>query len=83
MNNLEQSQIFFLISSVGFIVLWSLMAIFLFYLIKAMHTVSRIADKIEKDVHNISNSTKEMVEDMRDSAVFRFLFGKNKRHSKD
>jgi len=48
-----------------------------------MHTVSRIADKIEKDVHNISNSTKEMVEDMRDSAVFRFLFGKNKRHSKD
>ena len=82
MGALEQSQIFFFISSIGFVVLWGLLAVLLVYLIKATQTVSRIMDKVEKDIHTIGDTTKEMVEEMRDSLVFRFLFGKKKRHNK-
>ena len=82
MNSLIQSQIFFFISSVGFVLLWILAAIFLFYLIRATNTFSRIMNKLEKDIDEIGDTTKEMVEDMRDSTIFNFLFGKKRRHRK-
>lgn len=83
MNTIIQSQIFFFISSVGFVVLWILAAIFLFYLIRATNTFSRIMNKLEKNIDKIGDTTKEMVEDMRDSTVFNFLFRKKKKHRKD
>jgi uncharacterized protein YoxC len=83
MNTLLQTQIFFFISSVGFVFLWILVAIFLFYLIRAMHTFSRIMDRIEKDMNNLSDKTKDLFEDMRNSLIFNFLFGKKKKHKKD
>ena len=78
-----QSQIFFFISSVGFVFLWVLVAIFLVYLIRATNTFSRIMNRIEKDIDEIGDTTKEMVEDMRDSMIFRFLFGKKRKTRKD
>ena len=83
MNTLLQSQVFFFISSIGFILLWILAAIFLFYLIRATNILSKIMEKIEKDVENVGDTTKEMLEDVRDSAIFNFLFRKKKRHRKD
>ena len=83
MNTIIQSQIFFFISSVGFVVLWILAAIFLFYLIRATNTFSRIMNKLEKNIDKIGDTTKEMVEDMRDSTVLNFLFRKKKKHRKD
>jgi uncharacterized protein YoxC len=83
MDTLLQTQVFFFISSVGFVFLWILVAIFLFYLIRAMNTFSRIMDRIEKDMNNISDTTKDLFEDMRNSVIFNFLFGKKKKHKKD
>jgi amino acid permease len=82
MSTLLQSQVFFFISSVGFVVLWILVAIFLFYLIRATRIFSRIMEKVEKDINNIGDTTKELLEDMRDSIIFNFLFGKKRRKSK-
>jgi large-conductance mechanosensitive channel len=79
MNTLLQSQVFFFISSIGFVLLWILVAIFLFYLIRATNTFSRIMDRVEKDIDNIGDTTKEMLDDIRDSAVFNLLLGKKKR----
>jgi hypothetical protein len=78
MNTLTHSDTFFIISSFGFVTLWILVAIFLVYLIRIMHLFSRIMEKIEKDVDKISETTKDMFLDMRESAVFKFLFGKKK-----
>lgn len=78
-----QSQIFFFISSVGFIVLGVFVAILLFYLIRISHTFSRIIDKMEKDIDNIGDITEELLEDMRDSSLFRFFFGRKKRRNKN
>ena len=78
-----QSQVFFFISSVGFVTLWILVAIFLVYLIRATNTFSKIMEKVEKDINEIGDTTKEMVEDMKDSVIFNFLFKKKRKHRKD
>ena len=82
MDTLLQSQVFFFISSVGFVLLWILVAIFLYYLIRATSAFSRIMEKVEKDIGNIGDTTREMLDDLRDNIVFKFLFGKKKRKNK-
>ena len=79
MDAILQSQVFFLISSVGFILVWLLVAVFLFYLIRATNTFSRIMDKIEKNIDSVGDTTKEMLEDMRQSVIFNFFFRKKKK----
>lgn len=83
MDTILQSQIFFFISSIGFIVLGALLAVFLFYLIKATNTLSRIMSMVERDIDSVGDITKEMLEDVRDSTVFNFLFKKKKKGRKD
>jgi len=83
MDTLLQSQIFFFISSIGFIILWVVVAICLIYLIRATAIFSRIMEKIEKDIDNIGDTTAEVLDDMRESAIFQFLFRrKKKRYNK-
>lgn len=83
MNTLLQSEVFFFISSIGFVTLWILVAIFLFYLIRATRVLSKIIEKVEKDVDSIGDTTKEMIEDVRDSVVFNFLFRKKRKSRKN
>jgi len=83
MDAIEQSQVFFLISSVGFVVLWILLAVLIAYLIRATRTFSRIIEKAEKDIDEIGDTTKELIEDMKNSAVFNFLFRKKRKHPKN
>jgi uncharacterized protein YoxC len=79
MDTMEQAQIFFLISSIGFVILGILASVLLYYVIRATKTFSKLMEKVEKDVDNIGDTTKEMLEDVRDSAVFSFLFRKKKK----
>ncbi len=83
MNTILQSQVFFLISSVGFVTLWIFVAVFLFYLIRATKVLSRIMEKVEKDIDNIGDTTKEMLEEVKNSTVFNFLFKKKRKSRKD
>jgi uncharacterized protein YoxC len=82
MTTIMQSQIFFFISSLGFIILGVLVAIILIYIMRALDLFSNILEKVEKDIDSMGDTTKEMLEDMRDSSVFRFLFGGKKRRKK-
>ena len=83
MNTLLQSQIFFFISSVGFVVLWIFVAIFLFYLIRTTKTLSKIMNKVEKDIESVGDTTKEILEEIKDSTIFNFLFKKKKKVHKE
>ena len=65
MSTLIQSQVFFFISSVGFVILWILVAIFLVYLIRIIHTFTRIMKQIEKNIDEIGDTTKDMLSDLR------------------
>jgi len=77
----EQMQTFFFISSLGFISLWILVAIFLFYLIRAVRTFSKIMERVEKDIDSIGDTTKEVLEEVKDNAVFNFLKKKKSKKS--
>ena len=83
MTTVMQSQIFFFISSVGFIILGILVGIVLVFILRAVNSFSKILKKLEKDVSSMSDTTKEMLEDVRDSNVFRFLFKGKKKHKKN
>ena len=83
MDTLLQSQVFFFISSIGFVLLWTLVAILLFYLIRITRNFSRIMDKIENNINKIGDTTKEMLEELRDSTIFNFLFKKKRKSRKD
>jgi uncharacterized protein YoxC len=78
-----QSQIFFFISSVGFIIIWVLVACILLYFLQAMRTFANIMDTIDDNINNIGDMTKELLEDIRNNSVFNFLFGKKKTHKKN
>jgi len=40
-------------------------------------------DKIEKDIEKIGDTTKEMIEDLKGSFIFNFLFRKKRRTRKE
>jgi cell division protein FtsL len=79
MEQFSQMQIFFLISSVGFVIVFILASIFLFYLITTIYSLRRIIFKIEKGIDRIGDTTKDLLEDMRDNIIFKFIFGRKKR----
>jgi len=83
MNGILSSQVFFIISSVGFVILWIFVAILLFYLIRITRTFSAIMDKIEDNINRIGDTTKEMLEDLRDSTIFNFFLRKRRKSRKD
>jgi hypothetical protein len=83
METLSQAEIFFLISSVGFVILWILAGILLFYLIHIIKTFSQIMDKIERDINKVGDITKEMFEELKNSIVWNFLFKKKRKTRKN
>ncbi len=77
-----KSDVFFVISSAGFVVLSVLLAIAIFYAIRAFRTWGRILDKLEGNVESMGDTAKDMLEDVRDSNIFRFIAGRRKRNKK-
>lgn len=83
MNGLSNAELFFIISSVGFVVLWSLLAVLLYYLIRATRAFDRIIERVEGDINKVGDITREMFEEMRDSAIWNFIFRKKKKTNKN
>jgi hypothetical protein len=78
MNTLAHADIFFFISSIGFIVLASLGIVVLVYVVGILKRIRKISEKIGDNVEDISSDAKEFVRDIRDSAIYRMLFGRKK-----
>lgn len=79
MTTLMQSEIFFFVSSIGFIILGVLAAAILISILRAVRAFSRIVEKVEKDIDSIGDTTKEMLDDMRESSIFQFLFRRKRK----
>ncbi len=82
MNSLMQSDIFFFVSSIGFIVI-ALLSIFLILAcIRALSSLIKILEKIESSLDSIGDATMDLIEDMRSNIFFRMFFHpKKKQHA--
>ena len=83
MTTLLHSEIFFFISSIGFIIVWILIVILLIHIIRLSRTLSRIMNRIEKNVDTLSDTTNDMLLDIQESTLFQFLFGKKRKGRKN
>jgi len=82
MTHIIQSELFFFISSIGFIVFGVLATILLLKMIRIANTFQRIIRKAEKDIDSIGDTTKEIIEEIHDSPVFKFLtHSQKKKHT--
>lgn len=79
MNSLPHADVFFLVSTIGFIVIFILIAIGLIYIISLLKRINRISKKIEKDIDNIGDTAKDFIMQLWDSAIFSWIFGKKKK----
>ncbi len=76
------SDIFFFISSIGFIILGILAAILLVYLIRAVRSFVNISEKIESSMETIGDATMELIDDLRDNIFFKMIFPAKKKQRK-
>ena len=82
MTNILQSEIFFFISSLGFIILGIFAVVTFIHILRAVRIFSSILEKAEKDIDSIGDTSKEMLEEIQNSIVFRFLFQGKKKQKK-
>jgi len=82
MNNVIHADIFFFISSIGFVVLFIMLVIIGVYMIQLSRTVVRISKKVEQDIDTIGDTAKDLVLDLKENSIFSLLFRKRKKYTK-
>lgn len=79
MNSIAHANTFFLVATIGFIIIFALIAIGLIYLICLFKSILRISKIIEKDIETIGDTTKDFIMQLWDNRLFSWLFGKKRR----
>ena len=79
MNSLPHANLFFLVSTIGFVIIFILVAIGLIYIIALFKNILRITKKIEKDIDNIGDTAKDFIGQLWGSALFSMIFGRKKK----
>ena len=75
-----QSEIFFFISSIGFIIIGILGIILLILCIRMVSSFMRILERVELSMDSIGDVTMELIDDMRDSFFFKMFFRSRRKH---
>jgi hypothetical protein len=79
MNTLLKADIFFFITSIA-VVLITLSVIFVsFYAVKALEQARLALKEVEEHVGDTTEDVKDLILDLRESTIFRFLFRKKSR----
>lgn len=79
MNSLVHADIFFFISSIGFILLFVLAIVALVYVVGILAGIKRIASRLEHSIDHMSDEAKEFFADIQDSVVYRLIFRKKRK----
>lgn len=82
MNTLVHANIFFYISSLGFILIFVIFAVIGLYIVSITRTVHRIVKRIERDIATVGDTAKEFVVDLQESPLFSLFFRKKKKYTK-
>lgn len=68
-------DLFFIISTIGFIIMWALFVVFLVYLIKIARIFHSISQNFKHKIDTFSDSTQEIIDDIQKSSFYRLFFG--------
>ena len=79
MDHILQSEIFFFITSIFVIILTTILVIAGFYIIKALRNFSDISTTLKNTVNDTSGELAEMAGHVRDSFLFKLIFGDRKK----
>jgi uncharacterized protein YoxC len=82
MESILKSEIFFFISSISVVLITVIFIIIGFYLIKIMKNFSHISEVLRNTVDGATSSLEEVGNDIKESTIFRFFFGKKKKSKK-
>ena len=82
MESILKSEIFFFISSVSVVLITIVFVIFGFYLIKTMKNFSQISERLKKTVEGAASSLEEVGDNIKESPLFSFFFGKKRKTKK-
>ncbi len=73
-NAIMHSEVFFFISSIGFIILGIIAIVLGILCTKAVSSFLRILARIESSMDKIGDTTQELLDEMRSSFIFQMLF---------
>jgi flagellar biosynthesis/type III secretory pathway M-ring protein FliF/YscJ len=82
MESILKSEIFFFISSISVILITIIFVIVGFYLIKIMRNFSHISERLKETVDGAASSLEEVGDNIKESRIFRFFFGKKRKNKK-
>ena len=82
MESIIRSDIFFFITSVSVIVFTIFFIIIGFYFVRIMRNFAHVSDTLKKAVDDTDIELRDMVEHVRESTAFSFIFGKKKTKKK-
>ncbi len=82
MDTLIHADIFFFITSIAVVVLTILFVIALIYFIQILVNFRDISKILKSGVNNASEKVEELLENLADNPVFRFIFGAKARKRK-
>ena len=83
MTPFMQSELFFFIASIGFVIIGIAIFILVVYSIKVARSLLRIVERIESSMDDIGDATVELIEDLRNNIFFRMLFHAKKKRNAD
>lgn len=79
MNTLIHADIFFFISSIGFILLFIFLIIGVVQVVRLLRSLNEALDALKAKVKGIEADAEDILEEVRDSMIFRLLFGRKNR----
>lgn len=82
MNTLIHANIFFYISSLGFIIIFLIFTIISLYILSITIKINRIIKRIKKDIDTVGDTAKEFIFDLQESPFFSLFFRKKKKYNK-
>ncbi len=82
MESVLKSDIFFFISSISVVIITVIFMFAGFYFIKMMRNFSRISESLKNTVEGAASSLEEVGENIKESPIYTFFFGKKKKGKK-
>lgn len=83
MDTVMKADIFFFVTTIAVVAFLILGSIAFWYLIKILANIKRASDKLEAEIENIGERADSLYHSIRESFLFRLLFGRKSKKRAD